>query len=195
MPIYLVRHGETIWNREKRKQGSGDAPLTKRGIEAVLACAGRLKALLPEPGALKFRCSPLRRAQQSAVLIADTLALDASRIQTDPMLRELDFGAWEGLTEGEIEDRFPGASARYAADRWGYAPPQGESFAACVQRARAWLSAQGPNANVLAVTHGYMTRALRGAYRKLHDAELLRLPIVHGAVYELRDGVVTEHVE
>lgn len=195
MPIYLVRHGETIWNREKRKQGSGDAPLTKRGIESVLACAARLKSLLPEPGALKFRCSPLRRAQQSAVLIADTLALDPARIQTDPMLRELDFGAWEGLTEPEIEERFPGQNARFAADRWGFAPPLGESFAACVQRARAWLSAQGPNANVLAVTHGYMSRALRGAYRKLPDAEFLRLPIVHGALYELRNGEVIEHAE
>ena len=74
--IYLFRHGETLWNRERRLQGQLDSPLTLRGIAQVRRNAETLQREIGDPAGLAMLASPLGRAWQSAVIVAETLGLD-----------------------------------------------------------------------------------------------------------------------
>ncbi|MDQ1679417.1 MAG: ribonuclease / adenosylcobalamin/alpha-ribazole phosphatase, partial [Frankiaceae bacterium] len=97
-------------------------------------------------------CSPLRRTRSTAELIA---AAVGATVTIDEGLRECDFGAWEGLTFGEVEERFPDEVAAWLADPH-VAPPGGESFADVrdrVRQARDRIVAAHPGSTVAVVSH------------------------------------------
>lgn len=87
--IYLVRHGETQWNAQKRIQGQADSPLTEEGRKQAKQVAMRVKNL----GITHLVSSDLGRAVETADIIASVLNLP---IQTDKRLRELNMGILEG---------------------------------------------------------------------------------------------------
>ncbi|MBX6395401.1 MAG: histidine phosphatase family protein, partial [Alicyclobacillaceae bacterium] len=87
--ICLVRHGETVWNREQRLQGHQDIPLTDKGREQARAVARRLST---EPWDLVYS-SDLSRARETAEIIAKHCGV---RVVTDPRLRERFYGRFEG---------------------------------------------------------------------------------------------------
>ncbi|HEU4965650.1 MAG TPA: histidine phosphatase family protein [Bacilli bacterium] len=100
--ITLIRHGETIWNRERRMQGSQDIPLSDTGLEQAEAVAKRLAA----DGTTYHHIysSHLRRAHQTAATIAAALNLPHT-VHED--LRERSFGDLEGHTRDQILDKYP----------------------------------------------------------------------------------------
>jgi broad specificity phosphatase PhoE len=98
--LYLVRHGETGWNRERRLQGTLDIPLNDVGIVQAHQLAGRFAAL-PIAG---IACSPLARASATGRILANACACPLS---IDARLREVDHGSWSGLTLPDIGRRFP----------------------------------------------------------------------------------------
>jgi broad specificity phosphatase PhoE len=98
--LYLVRHGETNWNREHRLQGVLDVPLNEAGAAQARRLADRFAAL-------PISCvvsSPLVRASATAATLAEACACP---LQLEPRLREVDHGSWSGLTLPEIGHRFP----------------------------------------------------------------------------------------
>lgn len=125
--LFLVRHGETVSNREMRYLGSSDEPLAESG----LLQAGRLAAALAPLPIRAVYASPLRRAADTASRVAAARHLP---LRLEPRLREQCFGAWEGLTRAEI---LAGAG-REELLRWetdlGLSPPGGESLAAVQER-------------------------------------------------------------
>ncbi len=131
--LYLVRHGETDWNRDGRFQGQSDVPLNRTGIEQARQCGRRLAALIAAnaypPGQPALICSPLRRARQTADEIATILAPRPVIPKTDAALTEIAFGQWEGLTTHEVKTAFPDDRKSRKRDRWNFVPPGGESFA------------------------------------------------------------------
>jgi len=90
MLIYLLRHGETAWNAERRYQGLTDIPLSERGLAAL----GRAD-FAPE----RVYVSPLRRAAETAAVLFP----GAEQVSV-PGLREMDFGAFEGRNAGEMAE-------------------------------------------------------------------------------------------
>jgi broad specificity phosphatase PhoE len=112
--LYLLRHGETEWNREGRIQGSQDSPLTARGRAQATAQADILAREVPQMWQLARYCSPLRRARDTA-----RIALDGLVPVIDRRLREVDFGAWEGLTPAERGARDPWPICAQTARRDG----------------------------------------------------------------------------
>src|SRR5690348_7568220 len=101
--LYLIRHGETHSNRERRFQGQLDVPLSPTG-QAQAHALGRWLARRPVRfGALYS--SDLQRAAQTAETVGGHLALTPTLALA---LREIDCGEWQGLTGAEIEARFPG---------------------------------------------------------------------------------------
>jgi len=124
--IYLIRHGETEGTAEGRMLGSTDQPLSDRGSRQIWRLAELLgPSLRGSGGAAWCVASPLLRAQQTAQGVAGPSGLT---IGTDPDLREIDFGAWEGLTSDEVEARFPGEQARWLLPAGDTAFPEGESL-------------------------------------------------------------------
>jgi probable phosphoglycerate mutase len=190
--IFLIRHGETIWNENGRQQGHLDSPLTVRGISQALAVGRLLRDLLPEGQALSIETSPLGRARQTASIICSEIAVDTRALVVEPLLIEHDLGSWQGLTHAEIEERFPGAQAERSRDKWNYTIPNGESYAQIAVRAKKWLEIRRDTSVRIAVTHEMLSRTIQGDYAHLPPSETLSRCHSHDRIYRLRNGEIEE---
>lgn len=155
--IILIRHGETVWNREGRIQGHLDSPLNAAGLAQAEAIAARLT-----DEAFELYSSDLGRARQTAERIA---ARTGHPVHIDARLRERHLGVLQALTRTEAERLHPEAYSRYRHDGPDYALPGGESARQCFERNLASLEEiAGRHAGVraVAVVHGGV---LDGMYR------------------------------
>jgi broad specificity phosphatase PhoE len=188
--IYLVRHGETEWNREGRVQGHLDSPLTRRGREQARRAGRTLAALLEGEPPFVLLASPLGRAEASARLILETLGPEITEWRTDDRLKEISWGRWEGLTRAEIAARDPELWRWREADRWRNPPPQGESHAMLADRARSWLESVAGRPRLIVIGHGAWGRALRGVYQNLMPERIDALDEPQDALFRLAAGAV-----
>lgn len=194
MRIFFVRHGETVWNRDRKLQGRADSPLTVRGVELCLAYGDFLKtALAAVPEAeLGLYVSPMGRTRQTASLIADSVGVPLARFHVDPLLAEHDVGELEGLDWDEIEARHGLTKAAWR--RWETRAPGGEARVDVLGRARRWLDEPRSHSVAVVVSHGAFSRAFRTAYLGLDDAARTELERhEHGRVFELEAGRCTPH--
>lgn len=148
----LLRHGETALTPEKRFSGSG-------GTDPELSATGRRQA---ECAAEAFAArgtvqeivsSPLRRCRETAGAVAAQLGLE---VRIEDGLRETDFGAWEGLTFGEVRERHGADLDAWLASAKVAPTGGGESFAEVARRvaaARDRLVTRYAGRTVLVVTH------------------------------------------
>jgi len=188
--LYLIRHGETVWNAAGRYQGAKDSALTERGRRQA-AGLGRLLARIVDPstGPLAAYVSPLGRAQETAAIIGRHLALD---LYPEPRIAEVSLGAWDGLTDYEIESEHPGALAGAGPFDWFFRAPDGEALEDVRLRVSSWLGeARRP---ALAISHGLTGRIIRGAYLGLAAQEMLRLPVPQDGLYALT-GLRADFIE
>jgi len=132
--LYLVRHAETLWNRSGRYQGQTDVPLSEEGYRQARLLASRLARRAGREPFDALWSSDLLRARQTAAVLGEALGL---AVRVHPGLREMDFGAWEGLTQAEIERSFPESLEAYRRDPVHARPPGGECFAEVVERVGA----------------------------------------------------------
>ncbi len=160
--IYYLRHGETEWNALGRLQGTQDVPLSARGRGQAVEAAGILAGLFARDGrdkaALPYVSSPLGRARSTMEIVRGKLGLPPADYALDDRLREIGYGAWEGLTLPESEAKDPGVYARRLADKWTVAPAGGETYADVQIRVRDWYNSL--EADTVAVAHGGTARAL-----------------------------------
>ena len=105
MKIILLRHGETIWNKERRLQGIQDIDLAEDGILKIMVTAQHIARTYPDTSLILS--SPLKRAAQSAGIIANFLSYPAEDILLEPLFLERNFGAGEGMTYEEALDAYP----------------------------------------------------------------------------------------
>ncbi len=185
--IYLLRHGETVWNRADRRQGRLDSPLTLRGIAQARAVGGLLGDLLGD-AALPMYSSPLGRAWQTATIVAETLAYDSDRITTDERLSEVAYGRWEAMTPAEISHSDPEHWAKRLTDRWSIAPPGGESFVDLQDRLSDWLGEQDLGRDMIVIGHGALNRAFVGLLAQLSPDQALALPEDQHCLFRLSEG-------
>ena len=177
-PLCIVRHGETDWNVEGRLQGQQDIPLNGRGRDQAAAVGRTIKRDYPDILTFDFVCSPLARAQETMLIMRGEMNLDPRAYRMDDRLKELTFGAWEGFTWPEMRARDPASCDAREADKWGFCPPGGESYAMLSVRIAGWVeSLKGPT---IAVTHGGVARVLMGLVAGLSQAELPMKDIVQG---------------
>ncbi len=187
--LYLLRHGETEFNVEGRYQGQRDSALTDRGRDQARAHGALLKTLIAEPESWRVVASPLGRTMATARTVCAELGLPDDAIETDGRLKEIAFGAWEGLTPAEIQARHPEAWAARCADRWHYIRPGGESFALLAARIGAFL--RDVRGDTIVVGHGGIGRVLRGRYGGLAPPEIKTLEQPQDAIHRLAQGTVT----
>ncbi|MBU1001072.1 MAG: histidine phosphatase family protein [Proteobacteria bacterium] len=181
MRLGLMRHAETLWNRELRIQGQGESDLSPEGEAQALTWGKTLAGR----GYTRLLASDLGRAVQTAQLINLTLKLP---LDTDPRLREQDWGQWVGRTLPDLQTNSDGELQRQEAASWDFRPPRGENRKEVLARATAALSdaaRQYPEECILVVSHLGVVRCL------LYD--LLRLgfdpdapnPVAKRALHEL----------
>jgi broad specificity phosphatase PhoE len=188
MTIFLVRHGETEWNRARRYQGWSDSPLTPEGI-AQAEALGRRLAALPEAASAEIVTSPLGRARRTAAIISERLErVDPPRI--DERLREISLGSWDGLGRKAVKARLGTAFVEF---EWYFDTPDGETYDRFATRVGAWLvDAKVSGVPIIAVCHGVVTRVLRGLYTGMPRAEALRLAVPQDRIFRLAVGRIEE---
>jgi alpha-ribazole phosphatase len=153
MNLLLIRHGQTKWNLEQRFQGQSDIPLNETGRKQAQALAKRLAAEHFDA----IYSSDLQRAIETAKTIC------ASQIHSDPRLREVNFGDWEGMVYDEIKAKYPETLVAWENDIFKNAPPHGETLEGLAVRVQSMLDElreKHEDQNILIVAHGGVLQTL-----------------------------------
>ena len=165
--LTLIRHGETVWNREEKQQGILDSPLTESGIQQADATVPVLKKMTFDV----VYSSPLGRALSTAEILNSAIGAD---IEVEDDLQERNLGILQGLTIGEFKLKFPEEFNRFATWDPDFVLPEGESSRqrynrgnACIQR----IADRQAGDRVLLVTHGGI---IDGVFRRLFNIPLSR---------------------
>lgn len=155
--LYIVRHGETEWNKIGRYQGITNVPLNENGIAQAKACGNALKDVHFD----RILSSDLSRALVTAETIRGNRQLE---IKTDERLREINFGDWEKLLFTEIEERWPGLIDQMYRRPDIVKVPNGESFQEVQDRAWStvsdFLNENNEDETILITCHGGTIRTI-----------------------------------
>ncbi|MCM1027309.1 MAG: histidine phosphatase family protein [Roseburia sp.] len=184
MRIYLMRHGETNWNHERRLQGQSDIPLNGRGIELAEKTAEGLKDI-PFDAAFS---SPLNRALTTARIVAEGRGIP---VVTDDRLKEINFGAGEG-TYFDPAKADPGHPMHnFFCHPELFTPMEGgESIDQVRARAEEFLRErvfplEGSCGNILIAAHGAIIRSLINRLSGIPDQDFWRIALPNCAVSTL----------
>jgi broad specificity phosphatase PhoE len=160
----LWRHGQTVWNAERRFQGQSDIPLNETGQAQAERAARLLASLRPD----LIVSSDLSRASGTAAALA---RLTGREVALDKDLRERHGGGWEGLNDAEIR-------ARYPAEHASWSPPDGEPSAVVADRVAGALQriADRLAENERDGASGLAVVASHGAALRLGMSRLLGMP-------------------
>ncbi len=154
--LYLIRHGETEWNKEKRFQGWTDIPLSPEGEAQAKKLGKRFEQISVD----EIYVSPLRRAVQTAQCVADATGLS---LQYNENFKEINFGAWEGMTAKEIAASYGPAFTEFIAHPEEGTFPGEISFDHVTERIQRGLAEvlEGKDGkNIVIVSHGGIVRLM-----------------------------------
>ncbi|ODN70955.1 histidine phosphatase family protein [Methylobrevis pamukkalensis] len=189
-PVVFIRHGETDWNVVKRLQGRTDIPLNERGRGQArrngAAVRDHFAASNIAVEDFAFFASPLGRARETMEIVAAELGVDGARIGFDARLVEISFGDWEGNSMKDIEASRPHEVAPRKAAPFTHAPPNGESYAMLTERVAAFLA--GVDGPAVIVSHGGVSRAVRGLLAGLPGEEIVHLPVPQDSFFFWENG-------
>jgi len=169
--LYLVRHGQTAWNKQERFRGRADVPLDAVGLAEARALAQAYR----ETRFDALYASPLSRCQQTLEPLARILQLEVASVEG---LADIDFGEWQGRPKTEIREQ---DAERY--EQWMSSPeqvtfPNGESLAQVRQRALAAVGrihSEQPDGTVAACTHRVVCKVLVCGLLGVPDALFWRI--------------------
>lgn len=147
--LIVLRHGQTLWNRENRLQGQQDSPLTDLGLKQT---AGIVKRLADHQSKFVYT-SDLSRAHIAAKKIAEIIG---ATLRIDDRLREQNYGIFEGLTRAEMKEKYLQEFSLFKSRQPDFAIPGGESKSNFFERSVACfeeLSRKHAGEQVIVVTH------------------------------------------
>ncbi len=192
MKIYLVRHGETEWNKEYRLQGQADTRLNEYGRELAQVTAEALKEI---PFDVIYH-SPLNRAEETAVILKGERKID---IIADERIKEMSFGTAEGCHILSIKNNPEDPMYNFLKHPGDYIPPKnGERFEEVAARSAEFmkemiLPLEGKYQNVLIVAHGAVNRTILNAIAGIPVSDFwnIRLKNCAVSIIDLTDGELT----
>ncbi|MBO4987957.1 MAG: histidine phosphatase family protein [Lachnospiraceae bacterium] len=192
MKIYLVRHGETEWNKEYRLQGQADTRLNDYGRELAQITAEALKDI---PFDVIYH-SPLNRAEETAVILKKSRTID---IIADERIKEMSFGTAEGCHILSIKNNPEDPMYNFLKHPGDYIPPEnGERFEEVAARSAEFmeetiLPLEGKYQNVLIVAHGAVNRTILNAIAGIPVSDFwnIRLKNCAVSIIDLTNGILT----
>lgn len=192
MKIYLVRHGETEWNKEYRLQGQADTRLNDYGRELAQITAEALKDI---PFDVIYH-SPLNRAEETAVILKQSRTID---IIADERIKEMSFGTAEGCHILSIKNNPEDPMYNFLKHPGDYIPPEnGERFEEVAARSAEFmketiLPLEGKYQNVLIVAHGAVNRTILNAIAGIPVSDFwnIRLKNCAVSIIDLTNGILT----
>ena len=191
--LYLVRHGQSEWNRAGRIQGRRESPLTALGREQAAGLGRMLRTALPDPG-IDIAASPLARAFETATIIAGELGRAAGDVRVDERIDDFDVGVLAGYPGWDaVAADHPGLARLRLEDPIRFHPPGGESGAGVLTRARGFLAArEAAGRDTLVVCHGVINKFIRAAARGITGGDIIALGEDQDVVYRLDGTTETE---
>jgi broad specificity phosphatase PhoE len=171
MRLFLVRHGETAWNKEEIFRGRFDVELNGHGLEQARLTAGALSAL--ELAAVYS--SPLSRAYETASEIAGPHGLS---VAIEPALTDIDYGIWQGMSRQQVKNQCPGDYGLWITAPHKVRFEEGESLDDVQVRAlKAFeqISGRHRGQNVVVVSHRVVNKVLLCALLGLDNSHFWSL--------------------
>ena len=186
--IYFIRHGQTDWNAERRFQGHLDIPLNETGRGQASRNGRALAGAIGEAGAFDFVSSPLVRAAETMEIVRRAMGLDPKAYRTDPRLREIHLGDWQGLLLSQSSKDHPALFAERDRSPWRFLHPGdgGESYLMLSERVLSWLAEVERDTVVTA--HGGVMRCLRRHFLDLDEASTFKLDVPQDKILRIEGG-------
>jgi len=189
--IYLLRHGQTVWNVEGRYQGQLDSALTSKGEVQAKENALKISKYI-DIKEVKFFSSPLGRAKSTAEIIANFNGLEKSKIIFEQDIQEFSYGIFEGKTKEYCKEVYAKEFFEREADKYHYLLEGGESYVKVYERLNRWLISVKDEEVIVVVAHEMINRALRGIYCSMTTDEMLMLRQGNDVLIKLENG--TENI-
>lgn len=179
--IYLMRHGQTLWNVERRMQGQLNSPLTEKGQQQAINMGKILNREIADPQNYNMYTSPLGRTLQTSDLVAQNFAFAP---QKDDLLMEVHAGSWSGQLRADILKSHPDIEVG-KTPLMSYAP-DGEGHAELIARGKKWLDSLTHQSIV--VSHGQIGFIIRAIYTGISYEEIFNKGDSQDGVYLLENA-------
>ena len=183
--LYFMRHGETVWNTERRYQGMTDIELSEEGLRQAECAAKRFKNIRID----KIYASPLKRAMKTAEKIAAEKGLE---IISEDDFREIHFGEWEGKTVPELTEKYGESYTNFIREPHKYGFPGEGSVENVINRIKPGIDRliAEEKGNVLIVSHGGIIRLMIMYIMGLDSSWFTKMWINNTGVsiIEIKDG-------
>ena len=194
--LFIARHGETVFNADRRMQGAlGHTPFTRNGFDQIDAMGRTLAGWITPDQPLELWASPTGRTLQTMAILCENLHRDWHSTRRDERLVEIGMGEWDGRFYEEIIAEF---GPIYDIEQMVFTrtAPGGESYAEVRRRVEDWVADLSGDHDRLIVTHGVTAVVLRavltGAGRP-HPvcATPIASPVPQGSLVVIEDGKET----
>lgn len=182
--IFVLRHGETEFNADKKLQGHCNSSLTSKGSDQARRVGTTLKQYV-ENRPFRVYSSTLGRALQTSQIVCEELNYSYENLNKEPRLKEFSLGEWEQRTIPSLEQEIPNLLAQ---NDWYLQAPNCETYESVRERLSSWLSDVAHDEDIVVVSHGLTGIVLRGLLLGMDYTQVWQQDIPQDAFFIIEDG-------
>ncbi|WP_029810474.1 histidine phosphatase family protein [Vibrio parahaemolyticus] len=185
--IFVLRHGETEFNADKKLQGHCNSSLTSKGSDQARRVGTTLKQYV-ENRPFRVYSSTLGRALQTSKIVCEELNYSYENLNKEPRLKEFSLGEWEQRTIPSLEQEIPNLLAQ---NDWYLQAPNCETYESVRERLSSWLSDVAHDEDIVVVSHGLTGIVLRGLLLGMDYTQVWQQDLPQNAFFIIEDGRIT----
>ncbi|HAS6765273.1 TPA: histidine phosphatase family protein [Vibrio parahaemolyticus] len=185
--IFVLRHGETEFNADKKLQGHCNSSLTSKGCDQARRVGTTLKQYV-ENRPFRVYSSTLGRALQTSQIVCEELNYSYENLNKEPRLKEFSLGEWEQRTIPSLEQEVPNLLAQ---NDWYLQAPNCETYESVRERLSSWLSDVTHDEDIVVVSHGLTGVVLRGLLLGMDYTQVWQQDLPQDAFFIIEDGRIT----
>ncbi|EJL3959479.1 histidine phosphatase family protein [Vibrio parahaemolyticus] len=185
--IFVLRHGETEFNADKKLQGHCNSSLTSKGSDQARRVGTTLKQYV-ENRPFRVYSSTLGRVLQTSQIVCEELNYSYENLNKEPRLKEFSLGEWEQRTIPSLEQEIPNLLAQ---NDWYLQAPNCETYESVRERLSSWLSDVAHDEDIVVVSHGLTGIVLRGLLLGMDYTQVWQQDLPQDAFFIIEDGRIT----
>ncbi|HEQ3534827.1 TPA: histidine phosphatase family protein [Vibrio parahaemolyticus] len=185
--IFVLRHGETEFNADKKLQGHCNSSLTSKGCDQARRVGTMLKQYV-ENRPFRVYSSTLGRALQTSQIVCEELNYSYENLNKEPRLKEFSLGEWEQRAIPSLVQEIPNLLAQ---NDWYLQAPNCETYESVRERLSSWLSDVAHDEDIVVVSHGLTGIVLRGLLLGMDYTQVWQQDLPQDAFFIIEDGRIT----
>ncbi|MDG2674799.1 phosphoglycerate mutase family protein [Vibrio parahaemolyticus] len=185
--IFVLRHGETEFNADKKLQGHCNSSLTSKGSDQARHVGTTLKQYV-ENRPFRVYSSTLGRALQTSQIVCEELNYSYENLNKESRLKEFSLGEWEQRTIPSLVQEIPNLLAQ---NDWYLQAPNCETYESVRERLSSWLSDVVHDEDIVVVSHGLTGIVLRGLLLGMDYTQVWQQDLPQDAFFIIEDGRIT----